>query len=109
MDATNLDYNRRQKKKRLSRSPAEYGKCRKKRKKHQHDESQSKTFLNNTHSQHSFFNNLLLLRQNTRKQNAINTNALIDPLNATIDEQNHLKRSTEDVSCSVFLFKYLTS
>ncbi|CAM4915049.1 unnamed protein product [Rotaria socialis] len=59
---TNED-NQQARKKRMSRSPAEYGKHRQKRKKRKEYQTTSETITHNTSSKESFFNNLLLLQQ----------------------------------------------
>lgn len=102
------------KNKRRSRSPAEYGKYRQKRKRHKQDESISKITNNNINPKHSFFNKLFLLSQNKKPKTiinrdrkekhdksskAVNTNAITEDSNPTIntnheDETFALKNST---------------
>ncbi|CAF4265277.1 unnamed protein product, partial [Rotaria sp. Silwood2] len=69
---TNQD-NQQRKKKKMSRSPVEYGKHKqkRKRKKHKHNKSTSNMFINNNNSKHSFLNNLFLLHQNKKQKTMI--------------------------------------
>lgn len=99
--------------KRISRSPAEYGKYKQKRKRYKRDKTTSKTFDNSIHQPRSFFNKLFLLQKNRkpirkrkyiRSLKAKNANAITNNSNTTVDIKNDIDfQSREDRLCEIII------
>ncbi|UJR22823.1 hypothetical protein I4U23_025853 [Adineta vaga] len=103
-------------KRRLSRSPAEYGKHKQKRKRYTRYQLASKALINNRYRKYSFFKNLLLIRRNSKQKrlktlNNINFNAIKKHLQEIFTDlqKNSISKSTEYLSKKERLVKQQSS